>query len=66
VGVHVVLAEVHTFAANCQGDIHAVIDEEGDIVILACCVEFLGRGDESACVGGFVAVLNNSYACVMS
>jgi hypothetical protein len=47
------------FAANGECDVDAVIDKEGDVVRFAFCMEGFCCGDESACVGCFVAVLDD-------
>jgi hypothetical protein len=52
------LAEVHAFTAHGEGDVDAVVDEEWDVVGFASLVECFSFGDEDACVGCFVAVLN--------
>jgi len=52
------LAKVHAFAADGESDVDAVIDEERDVVPFACCMNFLGCGDQDACVGYLVAVLD--------
>jgi hypothetical protein len=39
------LADVDSFTAYCEGDVYAVVDEEGNFVCFAFLMEFLCNGD---------------------
>ena len=55
---------MHAFTAHCEGNIHAVVDEEGDVVGFAFLVELLCCGDEGSSFGCLVAVLDDCDSCL--
>lgn len=59
--VHVILAQMNSFTSNGEGNIDSIVDEEGDVVLLAFLVELLGSSDEGTSVTCLVSILNNCY-----
>jgi hypothetical protein len=59
---HVILANMHALTSDGKSDINPVIDQQGHVVALRDLMKPLGRRDEHARVGRFVAVLHTGDA----
>jgi hypothetical protein len=60
-GAHVILTNMDAFAPDSEGNIDSVVNEEGDVVLLALFMKLLGCSDECTSVTCFVSILDDGH-----